>query len=146
MELILTQSMPHTPPKPAIQNFSRGNSIFTAMPLSLLVVGCLLSATLEELTFRGYAICRLRGFGVSAPIAVAISVAAATISHVPFWGTGPIVIFGMGELLFALLFVWRGNLFAAIVAHILVNSYAILIWPALPHALQSAVSNAFEIL
>jgi Type II CAAX prenyl endopeptidase Rce1-like len=142
--VILTHPLRHHPPESAIVNVSQVTSIFAGMPLSLVALGCLVSPVLEELTDRGYAICRLQEIGVSTPLAVAISVGIGTVSHIPFWGTSLMLVFGTGELLFALLFVWRRNLFAPILAHILANSYSSLIWPALPIALQAAIPKFFR--
>jgi membrane protease YdiL (CAAX protease family) len=126
-----------------VQNASYQTAVLAKQPIGLLVLGCITSPVLEELTLRGYAISRLEEFGVWTLAATAFSVALGTISHIPFWGSQDLVAFAVGELLFALLFVWRRNLFASIIAHVLTNLYAGLIWPAAPHAYQSAIAQLF---
>lgn len=73
----------------------------------------------EELVFRGYLLERLEELSGSAVAAVVLSSALFGLWHLPIWGGGEIILAGSWGILVALLYVWRRNLPACMLAHLL---------------------------
>ena len=87
------------------------------------------AAVAEETLFRGYPIERLDELtGRRWPAAV-ISWAAFTIAHLGTWGWTQLIVAGFGGILLTGLYLWRGNLWANIIAHWIADGAGFL----LPH-------------
>lgn len=75
------------------------------------------AAVAEETLFRGYPIERLKEWTGSRFIAGAVSVAAFTYAHLASWGGAQLIIACYGGVLLAILYLWRRNLWANMIAH-----------------------------
>ncbi len=75
------------------------------------------AAVAEETLFRGYPIERLEELSGSRFLAGAISWAAFTIAHLSAWGGAQLLIAGTGGVILTVLYLWRRNLPANMVAH-----------------------------
>jgi membrane protease YdiL (CAAX protease family) len=113
-----------------------GHAALAALPFgirALLVVGASLA---EEVGARAYAIERFAALGCPVGGAAALAYLCALLMHVPYWGLSNVVMFVPGQLMFVLLYAWRRNVAASVIAHILVDGFPLIVWPQLPLALR----------
>lgn len=103
----------------------------TVLQLSLPVIVALIltTAVTEEILFRGYSIERLRELTGYLSVAVAVSFGLFVLPHVLFFGPQWLLYHGLGAVLLYVLYIWRRNLWACMILHLLGNS--LLLIPAL---------------
>jgi membrane protease YdiL (CAAX protease family) len=87
------------------------------------------AAVAEELLFRGYSIERLSELTGSRAIAAVVTCAAFTYAHLGGWGAAQLIVAGYGGVLLTVLYVWRQNLWANMLAHWIADGAGFL----LPH-------------
>jgi membrane protease YdiL (CAAX protease family) len=75
------------------------------------------AAVAEELLFRGYPIPRLRELSGSVVLAAVVSWAAFTYAHLASWGAAQLIVAGYGGVILTILYLWRRNLWANMLAH-----------------------------
>ncbi|MGH6890432.1 MAG: lysostaphin resistance A-like protein [Rhizomicrobium sp.] len=75
------------------------------------------AAVAEELLFRGYPIPRLGELSGSVAFAAVVSCAAFTYAHLASWGPAQLIVAGYGGVILTILYVWRRNLWANMLAH-----------------------------
>ncbi|HEX3430783.1 MAG TPA: CPBP family intramembrane glutamic endopeptidase [Rhizomicrobium sp.] len=75
------------------------------------------AAVAEELLFRGYPIERLKEWSGSTALAAVISWAAFTYAHLGTWGPAQLIVAGYGGVVLTVLYLWRRNLPANMLAH-----------------------------
>ncbi len=75
------------------------------------------AAVAEEILFRGYPIERLEEVTRSRFAAGTISWAAFTIAHLSAWGFPQLLVAGSGGIILTVLYIWRRNLPANMIAH-----------------------------
>jgi len=99
----------------------------SSVPIAFFLFEVFVNGFFEEIAARGYAIDRLQAATGSIVLASAIALVLDLVIHVPFWGWKyPILIFP-SQTLFVLMYLWRRNISACIVAHIAVDGmYAII--------------------
>jgi membrane protease YdiL (CAAX protease family) len=85
----------------------------------------------EEILFRGYPIERLTEMTGRIGWGAGIAYIAFVLLHIPFWGLGGTIQIGVWSLIVTLLYVWRRNLLACMLMHILNDAYAFILLPAL---------------
>jgi membrane protease YdiL (CAAX protease family) len=98
------------------------------MLLALLLV--VVVAFAEETIFRGYLILRLRSLTGSRILAVLASSFIFALGH-GYEGTAGVMTVGTMGMVFALVYLWRGSLVAAMVMHFLQDFTGILLLPLL---------------
>lgn len=101
------------------------------LPVATVVAIALTAAITEEILFRGYPIERLAEITGSVWIGAGITFAVFTGAHVPFWGIGGALQIGVWTLVVTFLYVWRRNLVACMLMHVLNNLFAYVALPAL---------------
>lgn len=79
------------------------------------------AAVAEEALFRGYPIERLLSWRGSRLLAGGLSVAAFTYAHLSYWGPAQLIIAGYGGIVLTLLYFWRRNLWANMLAHFIAD-------------------------
>jgi membrane protease YdiL (CAAX protease family) len=79
------------------------------------------AAVAEETLFRGYPIERLLECRVGRGLAAFIPWAAFTYAHLASWGAAQLIVAGYGGLLLAILYLWRRNLWANMLAHFIAD-------------------------
>jgi CAAX protease family protein len=99
------------------------------MPLWVRLGTLLTAGVTEEILFRGYPISRLKVATGSTAIAVAIPFGVFVLLHLPSWGVAHLLFVSVAAALFTLAFVWRRNLWANIIAHVVTDSVPLLILP-----------------
>ncbi|HNT78193.1 MAG TPA: type II CAAX endopeptidase family protein [Anaerolineae bacterium] len=96
------------------------NTIANLHPL--VVIGIILTAaTVEELFYRGYLIERLHQLTGRLWIGVIVSCVIFTVPHVQFFGPSWLIYHGVNAILLYVLYLWRRNLVAVMVLHLLGN-------------------------
>ena len=80
------------------------------------------AAVAEEILFRGYPISRLEELSKSRILAAVLSWAAFTYAHLSYWGAAQLIMAGWGGLVLTILFLWRRNLWANMIAHWLTDA------------------------
>lgn len=75
------------------------------------------AAVAEETLFRGYPIERLKEWSGSRILAGAVTLAAFTYAHLAAWGGAQLLVAGYGGLLLTVLYLWRRNTWANMIAH-----------------------------
>jgi membrane protease YdiL (CAAX protease family) len=85
------------------------------------------AAVAEETLFRGYPIGRIREWSGSRMLAGVITWAAFTYAHLGGWGWPQLIVAGFGGLLLTVLFLWRRNLWANVLAHWLADGAGFLL-------------------
>jgi len=103
-----------------------GTSTIAALPLWLRVLIIVRAATFEEVFFRGFAIERLTEVGGSRPAAAAISLVVFTFEHLSYWGWAHLLVAGFGGAVLTALYLWRRDLGANMVAHLLTDAVGFL--------------------
>jgi membrane protease YdiL (CAAX protease family) len=87
------------------------------------------AAVAEELIFRGYGFSRSDELTGSRLAAALLTWVVFTVAHVHYWGAAQLIVAGWGGLVLTLLFLWRRNLWANMLAHWLTDAAGFL----LPH-------------
>lgn len=109
---------------------SPGNTeTLLAYSLPVIVALILTTATTEEILFRGYAIERLEELTGRLWLAVGFSFVVFVIPHVVFFGPLWLLTNGANVAFLYVLYVWRRNLVACMIMHLIGNS--LLLIPAL---------------
>ncbi len=97
-------------------------SLILARPYWFRVLLVLRAAVVEEILFRGYLIEKVRHLTGSSILAIAVSVAAFTYAHLGSWGLVHLIpVFG-GGVIFAVLYVWKRDLSANMIAHFITDA------------------------
>lgn len=100
-----------------------------AYSLPVIVALILTTATTEEILFRGYVIERLEELTGRPWLAIGFSFVVFMAPHVAFFGPLWLATNGPGVVLLYVLYVWRRNLVACMITHLIANS--LLLIPAL---------------
>ena len=102
-------------------------NVILATPFWFRVGLVLRAAVVEEIIFRGYLIEKVRQLTGSTAAAVLVSVAAFTLAHLSKWGAVHLIpVFGTAVVL-ALLYVWKRDLGANMLAHFLIDGVGFLL-------------------
>lgn len=96
------------------------NTITNLHPLVVLGI-ILTAATVEELFYRGYLIERFRELTGQLWIGVLVSFVIFMVPHVQFFGPSWLLYHGVSATLLYVLYLWRRNLVAVMVLHLLGN-------------------------
>jgi uncharacterized protein len=108
---------------------SEGLGTLLAIPIPILILLILTTATTEEVLYRAYPIERLQEVTHSPWLALAFSFVLFVLPHITFFGGYWLVSNGVSVVLAYLLFMWRRNLWANMLMHLLGN--ALILLPAL---------------
>ncbi len=110
---------------------AKAGATVVSWPLWLRLFALITAGVVEEAIYRGYAIERLTALTGRRWLAALIALAAFCAAHLPFWGLGAIATPLVGGAFFTLVYLWRRDLVACMVAHIAVDSVGLLVAPAL---------------
>lgn len=85
------------------------------------------AAVVEEILYRGYIIEKVRQLTGSTVLAVFVSVAAFTYAHLSGWGLVHLIpVFG-SAVIFAMLYIWKKDLPANMIAHFITDGMGFLV-------------------
>lgn len=94
---------------------------FTQIPVWLILAMALRAGVVEEILFRGYAVTRLESLTGQTWIAALLSLAAFVVLHATSWSAGHLIFVAVAGGALTLMYVWKRNLAANIIAHTLVD-------------------------
>jgi membrane protease YdiL (CAAX protease family) len=94
-----------------------------------------LGATAEEILYRGYAVERIATLTGSYWIAGVGSVLIFGVAHVPMWGWGPALSTIVSGGVLTAFFIWRRDLTANVIAHVLTDFVGIVVVPLLTRSM-----------
>jgi len=114
-----------------IAGFESGIAMIAALPVWFRVFAVVTAGVTEEALFRGYAVERLALLIGSYWLAGAISLAVFALVHLPLWGLGPVLTFVVTGGILTAFFIWRQDLLANIVAHVIVDGMGLVVMPLL---------------
>ncbi len=103
------------------------------LPLLYRVALVTRAAFAEEILFRGYGIERLQELTGSRIVAGLVTLAVFTYAHLSFWGPTQLLFAGGAGLMLTVLYLWRRDLGANILAHWLIDAAGLLFVAAPPH-------------
>ena len=98
----------------------------TSAPTWWLAVSVLRAGVSEEVLFRGYPIERLQEWSGSRALAAIVPLIAFTLAHVGPWGWSHLLVAAFGGAMLTVLYLWRRNLWASMLAHCLIDGVAVL--------------------
>jgi len=101
-------------------------NLILARPFWYRVLLVLRAAVVEEILFRGYIIERVRWLTGSSWTAVALSVATFTYAHLAGWGLVHLIPVSLGGFIFAVLYIWKRDLPANMLAHFITDGIGFL--------------------
>lgn len=104
-----------------------GMAAVAALPFWLRLLIVVRAAVFEEIYFRGFAIERLTDILGSRWGAAALSFVAFTLEHLGYWGWAHLMIAGFGGAILTALYLWRRDLGANIIAHLLTDAVGFLL-------------------
>jgi membrane protease YdiL (CAAX protease family) len=113
-----------------LPGYGAGMETALASPVWLRVFAVFTAGIVEEVLFRGYTVTRLVQLSGSLWLAVGLSSVVFAALHIPVWGTGPSLAFFTGGLVTTTFFVWRRDLVAMIIAHIVIDAWGLVVTPA----------------
>ncbi|QOC22919.1 CPBP family intramembrane metalloprotease [Wenzhouxiangella sp. AB-CW3] len=112
------------PPPP-----SEGMDIMLSLSLPVLVAIILTTSISEEILFRGYSVERLTELTRTPWLAIVVSMFLFVTPHIVFFGSQWLTYHGLTVALIYVLYVWRRNIWACMLMHLLGN--AMILIPAL---------------
>ena len=110
-------------------SIARQMSTMLRAPMWFRVMQVTRAAVAEEIAFRGYGIERIEELTGSGLLAAIATWGLFTAAHLSSWGLGQVIIAVFGGLVLTMLYLWRRNLWANMIAHWLTDGAAFL----LPH-------------
>jgi len=116
---------------PNLGGFETGLAKMATLPDWYLVLAVVLGVTAEEILYRGYAVERIAMLTGSYWIAGVGSVLIFGVAHVPMWGWGPALSTVVSGGVLTAFFIWRHDLTANVIAHVLTDFVGIVVVPLL---------------
>ncbi len=107
--------------------FAPGLAEVAPLPTWYLAPAVVLIAAIEEILYRGYALHRLTALTGRPWLAAVISTVAFALAHVPAWGWTISLSFLVSGGLLAALYLWRRDLWANILVHVLTDLVGIVL-------------------
>lgn len=104
-----------------------GTALIKALPFWFRVLIIVRAAVFEEIYFRGFMIERLTEIVRSRWCAAAISLAVFTLAHLGYWGWAHLMIAAFGGIVLTGLYLWRRDLAANMIAHLLTDAVGFLL-------------------
>lgn len=110
-----------------LAGFEKGLNALAGLPRWFLVFAAITAGVVEEMLFRGYALERIGELTGSYTPAGIVTLAVFALMHLPMWGWGPVVAIMIGGLMPTAFYVWRHDVLALIVAHVLTDAAGLLL-------------------
>src|ERR1700682_117754 len=104
--------------------------LLSRVPPAFFLLDVFVNGFLEEIGARGYAIDRLQAATGSLLLASAAALFLDLAMHIPFWGWKYTILILPAQTLFVLMYIWRRNISACIIAHITVDAFYVvmIVW------------------
>ncbi len=107
-------------------SFDSGERSLAGLPLWYVGVTIIIVAAGEEWLYRGYAIERLEELTGSTFAAGIISLLMFGMAHLPLWGLSAALSTVASGAIFTVLYIWRRDIVALAVAHVLIDLYGLI--------------------
>jgi tetratricopeptide (TPR) repeat protein len=106
--------------------------LLSQVPPAFFLLDIFVNGFLEEIGARGYAIDRLQAATGSLLLASVVALLLDLAMHIPFWGWKYTILILPAQTLFVLMYLWRRNISACIIAHITVDAFYVvmIVWGA----------------
>jgi membrane protease YdiL (CAAX protease family) len=111
-------------------SFGGGASTLVLLPKWFLILDIVIVAAGEEWLYRAYATERLQALVGRPWLAGALSLAAFGLAHLPLWGPGVALTTLVSGGVFTALYLWRRDVSALILAHVITDLYGLVVVPA----------------
>jgi membrane protease YdiL (CAAX protease family) len=98
-----------------------GGKLYASLPRWLDWSGLLANGIAEEVGFRGYAIERIEELTGSKTLGASVPFVVNVLVHAPVWGLYGMLVKAPILLLLVALYLWRRNLPACVLAHVLID-------------------------
>lgn len=115
--------------KTHLPTFAGGQSTLTLLPKWFLILNVVIVSAGEEWLYRAYAIERLQALVCRPWLAGLIALAAFGLAHLPLWGPGVALTTLVSGGIFTVLYLWRRDISALILAHVLTDLYGLVLAP-----------------
>lgn len=102
-----------------------------ALPTGARAYIAVTAGVTEEILFRGYALNRLARATGRPRLSACLVIAAFALAHAPFWGWSGMAVPLVGGVFFTLIYMWRRDLVACVVAHAAIDLISLVVLPAL---------------
>ena len=112
-----------------IPGFEAGMAKILVLPLPFRVFAVITAGVVEDVLFLGYGFTRLTLLTGTRWTAAIFTIALFALLHFPNWGLGPVLAYFVAVGLAVAFFVWRQDLLANIVAHVIVDGMGLVIVP-----------------
>lgn len=112
-----------------------------SLPVPMLALILVRAAVTEEILFRGYGIERLTALTGSRAIGAVVPWLIFTLAHMQAWGLTYIVVVAPVAAVLTILYLWRRDLVANIIAHFLTDAFGISMAYAFSHHLIKMPGN-----
>ncbi len=110
-------------------DFQAGLRSVLALPIWFRILAVVTAGVVEETLFHGYALTRLGVLMGSYWLAALVLVPTVALVHLPLWGRGFVLSLLPAGAVSAAFFIWKQDLLAMIVAHIVVDTMGLIIRP-----------------
>lgn len=100
-----------------LQGYDRGLEALSKLPRWSLVFAAIVAGIAEETLYRGFALTRIAEMTGSVALAVVVTTVIFAVVHQRLWGWAASLGFIVSGLVLSIVFVWRQDLFANIIAH-----------------------------
>lgn len=117
--------------KAGLSGYERGLTRLSELPLWYRVFLAISAGVIEEIFYRGYAVERLASLTGSYWLGGLIAVVAFGLAHFPGWGFGPALVFLFDGAAATLFYVWKRDLLALIIAHVIGDTIGLVVLPPL---------------
>ena len=114
-----------------LQGFEEGLGSLARFPVWFLVPAVIIGGTAEELLYRGYAVERLARLTGNRWTGGLVSAVFFGLAHVPGWGWGPALTAFVAGGIATAFYIWKRDLLANIVAHVITDFVGIVVPPLL---------------
>lgn len=114
-----------------LDSYDRTLAELAKLPVWYLTLAVVVGGTVEEILYRGFAIEHLAWLSGSYALAGATSTVIFGLAHVPVWGWGPGLASTIAGGLFTIVYLWRRDLGALIMAHVASDFVGLVVGPLL---------------
>jgi len=111
------------------EGYEYGMTRILALPVWYRIFLAISAGTIEESLYRGYAIERLARLTGSMGTGALIAVVAFGAAHLPTWHLGPSVVFLVDGVAATLFYLWRRDLTALVIAHVIGDTIGLVVLP-----------------
>jgi uncharacterized protein len=111
--------------------FEVGLTRLQRLPIWYLTLAVLIGGAAEETLYRGYAFERIAELSGSTALAFTLPLLMFAVAHVALWGWGAALTTAVSGAIFTAFFMWRHDLAANIVAHVITDFVGIVLPPLL---------------